>query len=122
MSCDVRHKVLRMPGSTVGLNTPEELQEYEFAHEGELNWRPGFFAPALCSQKKRTFIDYYLEVEEPWMGSWNIRYARELDEKEKIRYLPAFQKQFPGFTLAQMDVVHCCEFTWYNGTDAPDLY
>lgn len=122
MSCEVRHKVLRMPGSTVGLNTREELWEYESAHEEEMNWQPGCFAVALCSQKKRTFIDYYLEVEEPYFGPRNILYARKLKENEKKKYLPVFRKQFPGFTPEQMDTVHYCDFAWYNGTDAPDLY
>ena len=48
--------------------------------------------------------------------------ARLLWYNEEEEFLPIFQKEFPGFTLEQMDDVHYCECKWYDATEAPYCY
>ena len=45
-----RHQiVLRMPATTVGINTKEEWKAFYSKIIKETDWGPGSFAPALCS-------------------------------------------------------------------------
>ena len=105
MSCWREQHVLRMPATTIGIYTKE-----------------GSFAPALCSYKNGPMIDYILVDSAPVEGGGYKMSARLLWYNEEMEYLPIFQKEFPGFTLEQMDEVHYCEYKWYDATEAPYCY
>ena len=123
MSCWREQKVLRMPAKTVGIHTDEEWYQFERDYEDVMSWYPGYFAPSLCTSKYGRFIDYFLEDQpEVLCDDGSKTYARPLTPKEKEEYLPVFQNMFPGFTMDQMDEVHYCEYTWYDGSDAPYCY
>ena len=72
------------------------------------------------------FLDYCLEEILPLPAEENAYHetdcARPLDADEKRRYLPLYQKLFPGFTLERMEDVHYCRYEWYDGSEAPYLY
>ena len=72
------------------------------------------------------FLDYCLEeiAPLPWEDCTLHKYdhARPLNEDEKIKYLPFYQKLFPAFTLENMKDVHYCCYEWYDGADAPYYY
>ena len=115
-------KVLRLPGEAFGVNTKEDWNEFQEKHRDELSWNERSFAPALCSFKNGYFIDYIISDEAPieWEG-YNVN-SYHLSEFEKEKYLPVFRKLFPDFTIEQMDDVHLCEYSWYDGVEAPDCY
>lgn len=72
------------------------------------------------------FLDYFLEDIMPLPPEENTSHtidcARPLEQHEKERYLPLFQKLFPGFTLDNMNDVHYCRYEWYDGSEAVYLY
>lgn len=114
--------VLRMPATTIGINTKEEWDAYYSNLIKKTDWEPGSFAPALCSYKDGPMIDYILSDTAPVEGGYCKPSARLLWGNEMEEYFPLFQKEFPGFTLEQMEDVHYCEYKWYDGTEAPDCY
>lgn len=122
MSCWRTQVVLRMPVKTIGICTEEQWERFEAQRDSEMNWSPGCFAPALTTKRCGRFLDYYLEDTYPVLPDARPTVARPLTIHEKEQYLPVFQPMFPGFTLKQMDSVHYCAFTWYDGTDAPFCY
>ena len=122
MSSWREQKVLRMPAATAGMHTMEEWYAFRDRHRPALRWDPGCFAPALCSFKHGAFLDYILSDRAPIFGDGAKKYARSLTDFEKEKYLPVFQTLFPDFTLEQMEDVHYCEYSWYDGTEAPDCY
>ena len=87
-----------------------------------MSWDPGRFAPSLCSSENSPMLDYILSDRAPVFGDGTSMYARPLYEEEKQKYLPVFQEMFPGFTMEQMESVHYCAYTWYDGTEAPYCY
>ncbi len=122
MSCWREQHVLRMPAATVGIHTKEEWKAFYDKLIKETDWGAGSFAPALCSYKNGPMIDYILVDSAPVTGGGYKLSARLLWYDEELEYLPVFQKQFPGFTLEQMDDVHYCEYKWYDATEAPYCY
>ena len=122
MSCWRHQRVLRMPATTIGINTKEEWNDFYSVLIKETDWEAGSFAPALCSYENGPMIDYILSDTAPVEGGGYIMKARILWYNEEEEYLPVFQKQFPGFTLEQMDEVHYCECKWYDATEAPYCY
>lgn len=122
MSCWREQHVLRIPATVIGINTKEEWKEYYSRLIKETDWRPGSFAPALCSYENGPMIDYIFVDSAPVEGGGYKMSARILWYNEEVEYLPVFQKEFPGFTLEQMDNVHYCECKWYDATEAPYLY
>lgn len=122
MSCWRTQIVLRMPVKTIGIRTEEQWERFEALRDSEMNWNPGCFAPALTTKRHGRFLDCFLEDTYPVLPDDRPTVARPLTTREKERYLPAFQAMFPGFTMKQMDSVHYCAFTWYDGTDAPFCY
>ena len=111
-----------MPAKTVGIHSLDAWYAFTYAHEDVLDWEPGHFAPALCSKRNGPYLDYYLADRAPVRGDGCAYLARPLTLREMKKYLPVFQKLFPDFTLRQMYDVHYCEYAWYDGTDAPDIY
>ncbi len=122
MSCWRSQKVLRLPGEAFGVNTIEEWNVFKEKHKSELTWRVGGFGPALCSFKNGIFIDYILSDRAPIDGEGFTCRSYHLSEFEKEKYLPVFRRLFPDFTIEQMDAVHSCEYSWYDGVEAPDCY
>lgn len=122
MSCMWKQTVLRLPVRILGINSPEKWEQFQQEHRYSLRWDPGHFAPALCGSGHGYFLDYILEdcPAQPWDGA--DQDARPLTLMEMKDYLPAFRKMFPDFTMKEMYYVHCCEYVWYNGVDAPYLY
>ena len=114
--------MLRMPAETVGIWSKEEWDQFEWDYRDVLRWDPGFFAPSLSTTRLGRFIDYYLADRVEVWGDGCDTYTRPLSDAEKEKYLPVFQKMFPGFTMEQMEAVHYCEYTWYDGTEAPYCY
>ncbi len=82
--------------------------------------------PAVVPSVPGPFLDYCLEEIAPLPPEESTYHredcARPLSGAEKRRYLPAFRRLFPGFTLARMQDVHYCRYEWYDGSDAPYLY
>ena len=77
----------------------------------------------ICSYSENgPMIDYILVDSAPVEGGGYKMSARLLWYNEEMEYLPIFQKEFPGFTLEQMDEVHYCEYKWYDATEAPYCY
>ena len=72
------------------------------------------------------FLDYYLEEIAPLKAEDRTfnqdSCARPLTPEEKEKYLPYYQKLFPGFTLDNMNDVHYCSYEWYDGCDAQYCY
>ena len=122
MSCWREQHVLRMPATTIGIHTKEEWKAFYSKLIKETDWSVGSFAPALCSYKNGPMIDYILVDSAPVEGGGFKMKARLLWYNEEEEYLPIFQKEFPGFTLEQMDDVHYCECKWYDATEAPYCY
>ncbi len=123
MSCRVEQRVLRMPASTIGIYSEDEFRQFENEHRDTLCWEPGHFAPALCSFERECYLDYILMDRELSGGEEGFgNHARPLTAEETEKYLPVFRELFPDFTEEQMDTVHLCEYSWYDGTDAPDCY
>ncbi len=122
MSCWREQHVLRMPATTIGIRTEEEWKAYYAKLRDETDWSAGSFAPALCSYENGPMIDYILVDSAPVEGGGYKMSARMLWYHEEMEYLPVFQKQYPGFTLDQMDEVHYCECKWYDATEAPYCY
>ena len=123
MSCWREQHVLRMPATTIGIHTEEEWKAFYNKIIKETTWEAGDFAPALCSYRKTgPMIDYILVDSAPVEGGGYVASARMLWGQEMEEYLPIFQKQFPGFTIEQMEDVHYCEFKWYDSVEAPDCY
>ena len=115
--------VLRMPATTIGIQTEDEWKAFYSKIIKEMDWGPGSFAPALCSYSENgPMIDYILVDSAPVEGGGYKMSARLLWYNEEMEYLPIFQKRFPGFTLDQMDDVHYCECKWYDATEAPYCY
>ena len=103
--------VLRMPAATIGIQTEDEWKAFYSQKIKETVWGPGSFAPALCSYSENgPMIDYILLDSAPRGRWWLQDAARLLWYNEEMKYLPFFQESFPGFTLDQMDDVHCCEY------------
>ena len=122
MSCWREQHVLRMPATTIGIYTKEGWEEFYSKLCKKTDWSAGSFAPALCSYKNGPMIDYILVDSAPVEGGGYKISARLLWYNEEMEYLPIFQKEFPGFTLEQMDEVHYCEYKWYDATKAPYCY
>ena len=122
MSCWREQKVLRMPAGTIGLAAPEAWKAFYAKYRGTWSWDPGTFAPSLCESSQGEFLDYILTNRAPVEGDGCTMHARSLTPAEAEKYLPVFRKQFPGFTPEQMNDVHYCEYTWYDGTNAPYCY
>ena len=106
MSCWREQHVLRMPATTIGIYTKEGWEEFY----------------SKLSYKNGPMIDYILVDSAPVEGGGYKMSARLLWYNEEMEYLPIFQKEFPGFTLEQMDEVHYCEYKWYDATEAPYCY
>ena len=49
MSCWREQHVLRMPATTIGINTKDEWNAFYSKIKEETDWGAGSFAPALCS-------------------------------------------------------------------------
>ena len=122
MSCWREQKVLRMPASAAGIRTKKAWNAYLDRIREDLTWDPGTFAPSLCESRHGPMIDYILSDRAPVEGGGCRMAAAPLSEAEKEKYYPLFRDAFPGFTRPQMDKVHYCAYTWYDGTDAPYCY
>ncbi len=123
MSCWRTQIVLRLPGAALGIRSMEEWETFERRYRRKLSWEEGHFAPALCTYEQGPFLDYILSDRAPVATSYGCVYdARPLTPTEKKRYMPVYKKLFPDFTWEQMDQVHYCECTWYDGTEAPYCY
>ena len=109
-------------GDDHGIHTEEEWKAYYAKLCKKTDWSAGSFAPVLCSYKNGPMIDYILVDSAPVEGGGYKMSARLLWYNEEMEYLPIFQKEFPGFTLDQMDDVHYCECKWYDATEAPYCY
>lgn len=107
-----------MPASAAGIDDEEKWGEWR----QRCSWQINTFSPALIGDECGFYIDYILEDIEPYSQEWQDNYSRRLKPQEIIRYLPVFQKEFPGFTLEDMEQVRFCEFAWYNGVEAPFIY
>ena len=122
MSCWRQQRVLRMPATTIGIDTKEEWNAFYSKLIKETNWEAGSFAPALCSYENGPMIDYILSDTAPVEGGGFIMKARILWGNEEEEYYPIFKEAFPGFTMKQMEDVHYCECKWYDATEAPYCY
>ncbi len=122
MSCWREQTVLRLPAKAIGIQTMEEWYRFEREYEDRMDWEEGGFAPSLCTYKRGPFLDYILKDRAP-VQRYGCDYdARPLTPAEQKKYLPIFQRMFPGFTQEQMRDVHYCEYIWYDGTEAPYCY
>ena len=122
MSCWREQTVLRLPAKAIGIHTMEEWYRFEREYEDRMDWEEGCFAPSLCTYEHGPFLDYILKDRAPVQGNGCDYDARPLTPAERRKYLPVFQRMFPGFTREQMEDVHYCECIWYDGTEAPYCY
>lgn len=82
----------------------DELQE---EYEELFGWEEGQFRPALCPG---AYLDFLLFEESPheWSGSRFERTPKTV-----------FKKILP---CIELDDVHYCDYTWYDGVAAPECY
>ncbi len=117
-----KHVVLRLPAGVLGIHSSQEWERLLFEeHDDFLSWEPGTFAPSLFGDSYGFFIDYILEDEKIAFFSGDNS-ARILTSQEKEKYLPVFLKEFPEFTMEDMNYVHYCEYAWYDDVLAPYVY
>ncbi len=69
MSSRREQRVLRMPATTIGIDTKEEWELFYSEIIKETDWGVGSFAPALCSYENGPMIDYILADSAPVEGS-----------------------------------------------------
>ena len=119
MSCYERMIVLRLPASAAGIMDEDSWEEWANAH---LTWDRHSFSPDLTGGRQGHFIDYILDDIEPYRGHGEDNYSRKLTAGEAARFLLVFRKEFPEFTMEDMEQVHYCDFSWYNGVEAPFIY
>jgi len=128
MSCWREERVWRAPFESCGISEDSEQDcwdwdeeeewiwasplklgwnEFQEEHEGLFTWDEGGFRPSLCPGD---YLDFVLYTNPP---TWypNGRYAGTPSS--------VFRKVVPDIDL---DDVHYCEYEWYDGTSAPEVY
>lgn len=130
MSSYVKEKVLRIPKDKVNFSFikaaidkkfPDVTIEDDFSYYLEETFPElfeygtrGKFQLAPTTEE---FIDYVLDYE--WDADGEYGKTRALSDREKAKYLAAFQKIDPNIN---MDWVRLVEFCWYNCSEAPNYY
>ena len=117
MSCLRNQIVLRVPCAKYGIT---DSHQYLKEHQGFISWDERTFCPSLASLKRK-YIDYILHDQPLQYSEYaHLKNAcRTLTTYEKEDYRPIFEKVFPNI---DMDDVHRCQFCWYDGVEAPDIY
>lgn len=124
MSCNRKEEVYRAPLNTCGIankNHPEpnwldadwnrdDLLDFDEVRE-EYNelflWDEGGFRPALCHGD---YLDFVLYSQPRGWDGWH----RFRDIRPSV-----FHKIVPDLDT---DYVHFCEYSWYDGVEAPEVY
>ena len=129
MSCQREQRVWRVPRSLCGIEGYSEAEwmpfpgrdegdewyplpvllnweEFLEEHEEVFGWDAGDFSESLAPGD---YIDFIL-LDRAVHSGWGT----QKHEDEVV-----FRKIVPDLDL---DAVHYCEYEWYDGTDAPDMY
>ena len=121
----MRFTVLRVPAKTFGIWFEWDWEKFLEEYGDVMTWRPGEFGPGLFDDREHGYyLDYFLEKTElPGEDhTEHIECARPLTDDEKARYLPAFRKLSPQFSLREMEDVHYCRFVWNISRLGPFCY
>ena len=84
-----------------------DFGEFREEYEEVFGWSEGEFRPALCPGGYLDFL-LYEESEIFWSSGSHAQTPKTV-----------FEQILPDIDL---DDVHHCEYTWYDGVDAPEQY
>lgn len=124
MSCNIEEEVYRVPLNRCGIvdkNHPEpswqsldwneddllDFDEMQEEYDELFSWEKGGFHPAL---RKGNYLDFVLYSQPCGWGGWHRLYNTNST---------VFYKIVPDIDIKY---VHHCEYSWYDGVDAPDVY
>ena len=117
MSDYVKHKVLRIPWEKTNLPDYEDIG-YEYQKRYPELFGYADIGKFQIAPTEKLFLDYVIDYDYGYEGEYGK--SRKLYPCEKEHFLPIFRQIVPE--LKNMEDVRLVEYSWYNGTDAPNYY